>query len=296
MSEWYCNVGGTRYGPVSQEQVLSWIAEGRVKPDDLVWHEGMAEWAPASAVPGLFPPGYGPVGPPALGAVPRPAGGTGGQTPNAELMTQARTLLAGRWGLPIGFCLLLALLSMAVQMLPYIGAIAALIVQGPLTLGGVIFFLTFTRGGNAELGMLFAGFKNFGNALAAYLLMAIFVFLWMLLLIVPGIIAALAYSQTMYLLADNPQLGGLGAIRKSKEMMRGYKWKFFCLGLRFLGWYLLCILTLGIGYLWLMPYMSGAYARFYDDLQPAAAGTPGPDALGLAGGPATAGTDLPTAR
>lgn len=291
MSQWYCSVGGTRYGPVSQEQLLSWIAEGRIRPDDLVWHEGMADWSPASAVPGLLPPGAGPVAPPALQAVPRPPGGTGGQTPNAELMSQARALLRGCWGLPIGFCLLLCLLIMAAG---YSGGIG-LIVDGPLMLGGVIFFLTFTRGGTAEVGMLFAGFKNFGNALVAYLLTSIFVLLWSLLLIVPGIIAALAYSQTMYLLADDPQLGGLDAMRKSKEMMRGYKWKLFCLGLRFLGWQLLCLLTLGIGYLWLAPYIYGANARFYDDLLPAAAGSQGTDALGQPGGPATVATDPPTA-
>lgn len=233
--------------------------------------------------------------PPALGAVSHPPGGTGGQTPNAELMSQARALLAGRWGLPIGFCVLLVLLNMAAGMVPFVGNIVSLIVGGPLALGGVIFFLTLARGGTAELGMLFAGFKNFANALAAYLLMALFILLWALLLIIPGIIASLAYAQTMYLLADNPKMGALGAIRKSKEMMRGYKWKLFCLGLRFLGWSLLCILTLGIGYLWLAPYIYSANARFYDDLQPAAAGSPGPDALGQPGGPATVATDPPTA-
>ena len=269
MADWYCYVGGRQYGPVSQDILRSWAAEGRVRPADYVWREGMTNWAPARSVfPGLF--GVAAVGTaPAGSMVPcGPPGGTGGMTPNGRLTEQARELLRGKWGLPIGFSLLLILLIMAAGMLPCVGDIGSLILGGPLQLGGIIFYMTFARRGNAVLGMLFAGFKNFGNALGAFLLIAIFVLLWALLLIIPGIIAALAYSQAFYLMADDRSLGPMEAIRKSKQIMRGCKGKLFCLGLRFFCWSLLCILTLGIGYLWLMPYASVAYARFYDDLQP----------------------------
>jgi uncharacterized membrane protein len=161
----------------------------------------------------------------------------------------------GAVGNLIGFCVLLFLIHMGISMLPYIGGLAGLILDGALQLGAVIFFLTFIRAGQAEIGMLFAGFKNFGTALAAYLLVTVFVFLWSLLLIIPGIIAALAYSQTFYLLADNPALGPLEAIRMSKEIMRGYKGKLFCLGLRYFCWALLCLFTFGIGFIFLVPYM-----------------------------------------
>ena len=122
------------------------------------------------------------------------------------------------------------------------------------------------RGGRPDMNAVFAGFKHFGNALAAYLLMALFVFLWMLLLIVPGIIAGLAYSQTFYLMAEDTRLEPLAAIRLSKQIMMGRKWKLFCLGWRFFGWALLCILTCGIGFIWLMPYVAAAHARFHDDI------------------------------
>jgi uncharacterized membrane protein len=89
----------------------------------------------------------------------------------------------------------------------------------------------------------------------------------MLLLIVPGIIAAISYSQTFYILADDPGMDAISAIDKSKKMMRGYKWKYFCLGLRFIGWALLCILTLGIGLFWLDTYMQTSFAKFYDDVK-----------------------------
>ena len=97
--------------------------------------------------------------------------------------------------------------------------------------------------------------------------MAVFILLWMLLLIIPGIIAALAYSQTFYILAEDESIGAMDALKKSKEMMNGYKWKYFCLSLRFLGWVLLCILTLGIGFLWLAPYVEVSYAHFYEELK-----------------------------
>jgi len=263
MKTWHCSIGGRPYGPVSQDELKKWIAEGRVGPADLVWHEGMAEWAVAHTVPEFFPEGA-PLAMASLVPV-VPPGGTGGQTPNVQLMAEARESLRDRWGLAIGFTVLFMLLNIGASQVPFGG----LILGGPLQLGFVIFFLTFVRRGNAEIGMLFTGFKNFGNALAAYLLMFIFTFLWALLLIVPGIIAALSYSQTFYLLADDTTLGPLDAIRKSKEMMIGRKWKLFCLGLRFLGWVLLCLLTCGIGLIFLTPYMGAAMARFYDDLRAA---------------------------
>ncbi|HUS47413.1 MAG TPA: DUF975 family protein [Phycisphaerae bacterium] len=282
MAQWYCYAGGQQYGPIAEEVLKQWIYDRRVKPSDLVWTDGMANWAPASSVPSLSAAAPGTIPPPIV-HVPmvdaHPPGGTGGATPNAQLTAQARQALRGRWGLPIGFCLVLWLIQAAIGGVgSFTGIPVGMIIAGPFMLSYCIFFLTFNRGGQADLNMLFAGFKNFGNALGAYILMMIFVFLWMLLLIIPGIIAGLAYSQTFYLLADDRSLGPLEAIRKSKEMMRGYKWKLFCLGLRFFGWSLLCILTLGIGFLWLMPYMNTAYALFYDDLrQPRDAAVPAPD-------------------
>ena len=90
--------------------------------------------------------------------------------------------------------------------------------------------------------------------------------LWLLLLIIPGIIAALRYSQTWYILSEDKNIGALEAINKSKEMMVGNKWKLFCLYFRFFGWFILCILTLGLGFIVLGPYMSVSFAKFHDDL------------------------------
>jgi uncharacterized membrane protein len=91
-------------------------------------------------------------------------------------------------------------------------------------------------------------------------------------LMTPGVILAivkqLAYSQALYLIADDSSLSPLTAVQRSVQLMNGRKAKLFCLGMRFFGWVLLCILTLFIGFLWLAPYMRTTFARFYDDLQP----------------------------
>jgi uncharacterized membrane protein len=145
--------------------------------------------------------------------------------------------------------------------------LATLIITGPLVLGIALFSLSIARNENARFEQLFDGFKNFGLALGAYLLMILFIFLWMLLLIIPGIVAAIRYAMTFYIIADNPGIGPLEAIDKSKEMMYGYKMKFFLMCLIFFGLALLCILTLGIGFLWLIPFINVTIAKFYEDIK-----------------------------
>jgi uncharacterized membrane protein len=97
--------------------------------------------------------------------------------------------------------------------------------------------------------------------------MLLFVILWTLLLIIPGIIAGLSYSMTFYILSDDRTLKPREALDKSKQMMDGYKMKLFKLALRFFLLALLCILTLGIGFLWLIPYANVTMANFYDDVR-----------------------------
>jgi uncharacterized membrane protein len=187
-------------------------------------------------------------------------------TENHELMTQARQRLQGNWGIAIGFYLLLMIINYALGCIPAIGTIASMVLSGPFSLGACIFFLAISRGHEKSISMLFAGFENFGTAFCAYFLTAIYTLLWMLLFIIPGIIAAYRYSQTFFIIANDKSISASEAIARSKEMMDGNKWKFFCLNCRFIGWALLCILTLGIGILWLGPYMFTSISRFHDDV------------------------------
>ncbi len=193
---------------------------------------------------------------------------------NKELMAQARNALAGRWGLAAVATLLYIVVMAIAEIIPIAGVVIGLLIGGPFVLGYVLFTLSISRGLEAKSSMIFDGFKNFAISLGTYLLMAIFTILWCLLLIVPGIIAALSYSMAFFILAENPNIGSLEAITASKKMMMGYKWKYFCLNWRFFWWGLLCVLTLGIGFLWLMPYMYVSFAKFYEDIKPKAAAEP----------------------
>jgi uncharacterized membrane protein len=97
--------------------------------------------------------------------------------------------------------------------------------------------------------------------------MILYILLWSLLFIIPGIIVAISYSMVFFILVDDPNIKITEALKKSKKMMFGYKWKYFCLGFRFIGWILLAALTFGVGFLWLLPYMQVSYAKFYDDIK-----------------------------
>jgi uncharacterized membrane protein len=191
-------------------------------------------------------------------------------THNRDLMAEARAALRGRWGPAIGISVLYMILFGLLTPLPIFGPVGLLILCGPLTLGFTGYFIRLNRGQGPRVGQIFDGFSRFGTALVAYLMVALLVFLWMILLVIPGIIAAFSYALTFFILADNPAMGALDAIRRSKELMRGRRGKLFCLYCRFIGWALLCVLTGGIGFLWLTPYMAASLAAFYQDVLRAA--------------------------
>ncbi len=111
------------------------------------------------------------------------------------------------------------------------------------------------------------GFKPYWRSVWAYLFRGILIALWSLLLVIPGIIKSLSYAMTMYIVKDHPELTVNEAIDLSKDMMYGHKYDLFYLYISFIGWYLLSILTLGIGTFWLMPYIETAQASFYEDVK-----------------------------
>ena len=192
-------------------------------------------------------------------------------TNNAQLMQNARESLSGKWGLAIATFLVYTLIisiGQANQEVAAYTSLIILIIAGPLHLGISFFSLNISRNHEARFEQLFDGFKiNFGKAIGTYLLMMVFILLWTLLLIIPGIIAAISYSMSFFILADDENITPMDAIDKSKRMMYGYKWKYFGLGLRLFGLALLCILTLGIGFLWLIPYANVCNAKFYEDIK-----------------------------
>lgn len=188
-------------------------------------------------------------------------------TPNKVLMSEARELLKGNWTEAVKVTFVYILITIVIQSIPKVGQLASFIIAGPFTLGFTYFWLSFTRKQDHNLNQIFEGFNDFWRGLKGYFLVALFTLLWSLLLIIPGIIAALSYSQMYFILVEDKNIGVNAAINKSKAMMNGNKLKLFYLGLRFIGWALLCVLTLGIGFLWLIPYIQVTMVKFYDDVK-----------------------------
>jgi len=136
-----------------------------------------------------------------------------------------------------------------------------------IQLGYARFNLDLTGGADARLESLFDYFRWFKTAFCARFLTGLFIFLWSLLLIIPGIVATYTYAMVPYILAEDPEMTASDALAASKRMMEGNRWRLFCLEFSFIGWMLLCAFTLGIGNLFLTPYRAAAKAAFYRDLR-----------------------------
>lgn len=178
-----------------------------------------------------------------------------------NLRQKALQSLSGNWGLAIGVTLVAAIISGAAANIPLIGTI---LVGYPLIVGTALFFMNLSRGG-ADFDNLFEPFReNFIETAITIFLMQLYIMLWSLLLVIPGIIKSFSYAMTPYILADsNGSVNYNDAIDESRRMMDGHKMEFFVLNLSFIGWFLLSLLTFGIGFFWLIPYISAAQAEFY---------------------------------
>ena len=146
-------------------------------------------------------------------------------------------------------------------------AVFTVVIGGVTELGYKKFNLKLVKNENPQFENLFDYFKYIKKGVAMVLLRGIFTFLWTLLFIIPGIVATYRYALIPYILADNPEMPAMEALELSKKMMHGNKARLFGLHLTFTGWNILAFLTFGIGFLWLIPYMSAAEAAFYEDLK-----------------------------
>jgi uncharacterized membrane protein len=194
--------------------------------------------------------------------------------------------LKGNWGHAVLFTLVFFLINIA---LGTFGVISELISAGvisevvdslwlelldillslfvvlPLSYGLSVSFLEYVRTNDLNIGRMFDAFKaNYGRVIGVSLLEGLVCLLGLVVLIVPGVIFAIAVSMSFYILKDNPELGVIDVIKRSIQMMKGHKMEYFCLGLSFIGWIILGILTLGIGFMWITPYICTADAHFYE--------------------------------
>lgn len=298
---WHFARNGKTSGPMEKLDLTERARRGEFGPDDLVWHPDFGpEWRPARTVEGLFvvpdtPPGVDGTG----GMTPN-----GDLTRRAREALAGHWGLA--IGFMILLYLLMFAIAMGAAMLDFVlpmaGAVVQILVVAPLSVSSVIFYLALSRGRRADLGQMFAGFRSWWPAVGANLMMMILIVGWLLLVMLPfGIVAAvmgvthtlrpagpltialvagagltyfmtvivlsLRYSMTFFAIADDPSCGPVEAIRRSVRLICGHKAKLFFFGWRFVGWALLCMLTCGIGFLWLAPYMAVSTAAFYDDLK-----------------------------
>lgn len=182
---------------------------------------------------------------------------------NVTLMRRAKTQLEGKWvNVAIGSLIYIALMGFASSTY-----VLELLVYGPLTFGFILYLACNVDTGVNNLNLLFKGFERFADTLVAGLLYSLAVGVGLMLLIVPGIIVACGLSMTFFIMVDDPNISGIDALQKSWNMMNGHKWDFFCLQFRFIGWILLSILTCGIGFIFLEPYMIAASQNFYRQLR-----------------------------
>jgi len=188
-------------------------------------------------------------------------------TENSMLMRNARSALSGKWGRGIGVCIVYLIVGILFELIPILGNFLWIMITAPMYLGLCMYFLAFIRNESPELNYLFKGMNNYITGFITYWLPCLYALLWLLLFIIPGIIAFLSYSQALFIVADDPGIRANDAIKKSKQMMYGYKKQYFFLGLRMAVLGLLCILTLGIGFIWLMPYAMTCFALFYEEVK-----------------------------
>lgn len=206
---------------------------------------------------------------------------------NSELRAQARERLDGKWGTFVLMTFLMLVIQTILQIPGYIGSLLEILspenvlaslsfsnisnilslLALPLSWGLTVSLLRNHREESVDLENLFDGFRGgrYTRVFCALFLVHLFTFLWTLLLIIPGIMKAFSYALTPYILLDEPELTARQAITRSCEIMQGRRWKLFCLYLSFIGWGILSLLTFGIGFLWLVPYMNASVAAFYED-------------------------------
>lgn len=209
-----------------------------------------------------------------------------------DYRARAREDLAGHWKLSIAVAAVACLLGgIGIRFLPEVtrrldfGDLTSLIswdlLLSPAT--SALSLCAFVIGGVLEVGYcqflldqydhrplsfstLFSRFDTFTTGFCQKLLRMLYIALWSLLLVVPGVMAAYSYAMTPYILAENPGMRASEAIALSKERMRGHRWELFCLDISFIGWSILASLAANLGHLALNPYTAAARAAFYRQL------------------------------
>ena len=184
-----------------------------------------------------------------------------------QLMRKARTLLEPHWILAIGVCLANAVIVAAPAELNSYGEIVSLLLAGPLQLGLCFFFLNLVKGKETRFELLFEGFKPLLTVLLAYAIITALTVIGLILLIVPGIVVALGFSMTYYVIAEDPEISFQTALEQSWKLTDGYKMELLELNLRFIPWYLLGLLCFIVGVFAVVPWHNTTLTLYYQYLK-----------------------------
>ena len=189
-----------------------------------------------------------------------------------QLKTMAKQQSKGNIGILFLITLIISVISAAASYIlgkiPGGNVIASVIITPAFSLSLVTVYLNLAKGKKPEVVDTFEVYKDFWSAFKVTFLVGLYTFLWSLLFIIPGIIKAYSYSMSMYILAENKGKPAKECIKESILMMDGHKMEFFVLELSFILWHLLGIITLGIAYIWIVPYISATTVNFYNSIKP----------------------------
>lgn len=192
-------------------------------------------------------------------------------TTSAEYRRRAREALDGNlFGNTWLYLLLVLLVTSCVLTASSAVLVGPLLLVGPISIGCASYTLHLVRrtAQKNKIDSVLDGFRgSIGDHILLGFLQTIFVFLWSLLFVIPGIVKAIAYSQSYFIKLDHPEYDAQTCITESRHMMDGHKWQYFCLSFSFLGWIIVGALCCGVGTLWVNAYMQAAYAEFYEDLK-----------------------------
>ena len=147
-----------------------------------------------------------------------------------------------------------------------LGLIVSVILTSLVSIGYAQFNIDLVSGDAPRIATMFSKGKQVWTAIWANILIFLRVFFGLILFVIPGIIAFYKYSMVNYIIAENPGISAREALQRSEEMMRGHKFRFFCLGFSFIGWSILTVLTLGIAGIWVAPYVQATNAAFYKEI------------------------------
>ncbi len=188
-----------------------------------------------------------------------------------QLKSTAKQQIKGKIGILFLISLIIGLIStlasLVLSLIPFGGLISSVFLSPAFSLSLVMVYLNLSNGASPAVDNTFWGFSDFWSAFKVQFLVGLFTFLWSLLLVVPGIIKSLSYSMAMYDLAENNGKPALACIDASRKLTEGHKMDLFVLGLSFFGWILLGVVTCGLAFIWVGPYMQTTYANTYNALK-----------------------------